>query len=65
MVAGPREVAEGLAAFLGTPEAPLAQALSRAHDASVGRFREDLTAEQLAEIEAEAGDLLATLGYGD
>jgi hypothetical protein len=29
----------------------------------VGRWRQDLTGEQLADVEAEAGELLAELGY--
>jgi hypothetical protein len=29
----------------------------------VGRWRRDLTAEQVADVEAEAGALLAELGY--
>jgi hypothetical protein len=33
------------------------------HGASVGRWRRDLTAEQVAEVEAEAGELLSDLGY--
>ena len=39
------------------------QTLGRAHASSVGRYRSDLSAEQLAEVEAEAGALLAELGY--
>ena len=42
---------------------PLAEALARAHAASVGRYRADLTDEQLADVEDEAGDLLRELGY--
>jgi hypothetical protein len=37
--------------------------LRGAHDESVGRFRRDLTAEQLADVESEAGKLLAELAY--
>jgi hypothetical protein len=29
----------------------------------VGRYRRDLTAEQLADVEDEAGELLRELGY--
>jgi hypothetical protein len=43
--------------------APLAAALAEAHDDSVGRFKRDLTTDQVAEVEAEAGELLAELGY--
>ena len=38
-------------------------ALGRAHAESVGRHRTDLTAEQLADVEAEARPLLRELGY--
>jgi hypothetical protein len=30
---------------------------------SVGRYRRDLTTDQLAQVEAEAGELLRELGY--
>ncbi len=59
----PATVAATLASHLGGPEAPLAEALGRAHASSVGRYRRDLDAEQLADVEAEAGDLLRELGY--
>ena len=42
------------------PEA-MAGALDAAHASSVGRWQRDLTPEQLADVEAEAGDLLAHL----
>ena len=48
---------------LGVDPAVFAGSLDRAHDRSVGRFRSDLTAEQLADVEREAGPLLAELGY--
>jgi hypothetical protein len=32
-------------------------------DSSIGRWRRELTPEQLADVEAEAGSLLAELGY--
>jgi hypothetical protein len=34
------------------------------HADSIGRWRKELTPEQLADIEAEAGPLLIELGYG-
>lgn len=55
--------AEGLASHLELDPALLAEALAGAHDASVGRWRRDLTAEQVADVEREAGALLAELGY--
>jgi hypothetical protein len=33
------------------------------HSRSVGRWRRDLTAEQVADVEREAGPLLRELGY--
>jgi Sulfotransferase family len=59
----PGSVAAELAPFLDAPVAPLAEALGRAHGSSVGRFRTELTPEQLADVEAEAGELLRELGY--
>jgi hypothetical protein len=61
----PAAVASELAERLGVAAAPLAAALGAAHGASVGRFRRDLTQEQLADVEREAGELLTTLGYVD
>jgi len=63
MVTDPDGVAADLAVFLNAPVPELGRALRGAHDESVGRFRRDLTAEQLAEVEAEAGELLIDLGY--
>lgn len=63
LVADPERTAVALARFLDAPPGPLAASLQAAHGRSVGRFRRDLTPEQLAEVEAEAGTLLADLGY--
>jgi hypothetical protein len=63
LASNPRRVAEQLAPVLGAPVGPLAAALARVHDASVGRYLNDLDAEQLADVEAEAGNLLRELGY--
>jgi hypothetical protein len=59
----PEEVADELAGHLAAPRDALAAALGQAHDASVGRYRRDLDEEQLADVLAEAGDLLRELGY--
>ena len=59
----PTAAAAVLAPQLATPVEPLAEALTRAHGSSVGRYAKDLDAEQLAEVEAEAGPLLRELGY--
>jgi hypothetical protein len=42
---------------------PLADAFGEVRAHSIGRWRRDLTPEQLADVEAEAGVLLAALGY--
>lgn len=59
----PGLVAARLAAELDAPVEPLTAALSGAHRSSVGRHRADLTAEQLADVEDEAGTLLREFGY--
>ena len=63
LVADPALVAERIAMHLGSEQAPLAQALSLAHTRSVGRWRQALSPEQLADVEREAGVLLRELGY--
>ncbi len=55
---------EELASALGVPAEATATALGAAHASSVGRWQRDLTPEQLADVETEAGELLAALGYG-
>jgi hypothetical protein len=59
----PAAAAAGLAQALDAPAEPLREALRKAHAASVGRYRHDLTPAQLTEVEEEAGPLLAELGY--
>jgi hypothetical protein len=39
------------------------RALDGFRDSSIGRWEKELTAEQLADVEAEAGPLLRELGY--
>jgi hypothetical protein len=63
LTAEPATVADELARHLGAPTPPLASALAEAHPTSVGRYRRDLLDEQLADVVAEAGDLLRELGY--
>jgi hypothetical protein len=63
LATGPERVANRLAEELDAPRGPLLAALRRAHAGSVGRYRTDLSADQLADVEAEAGDLLRELGY--
>jgi len=52
-----------LAVVLACDDRSLAGALGRAHSDSIGRYRRDLSAEELADVEAEAGPLLAATGY--
>jgi hypothetical protein len=59
----PDEVAGVVARFLDAPLDPLREALRDAHAGSVGRWEHDLSPEDLADVEAEAGELLAELGY--
>ena len=63
LVSAPGEQADRLAGTLGVEPGPLRAALGKAYDSSVGRWRTQLTAGQLADVEAETGGLLAELGY--
>ena len=55
--------AEELATFLGADVASAHRALDGFRDTSIGRWRTGLTPEHVADVEAEAGPLLAELGY--
>jgi len=55
--------ADRLAEFLGADATSTHRALDGFRDSSIGRWRRDLTPEQLTDVEAEAGDLLRELGY--
>ena len=57
------ESAPRIAEHLGIERGPLEQSLRRFHDRSIGRFRRDLSPEQLADVERIAGPLLCELGY--
>ena len=63
MVQERERTAEELADHLGIEPGPLASALGAADARSLGRARRDLSPEQLADVEDEAGSLLARLGY--
>jgi hypothetical protein len=54
---------EALAAHLDVPPDAVQAALTGAHKHSIGRYREDLTPDQLADVEREAGALLREFGY--
>ena len=59
----PGAAAERLARHLGLDRQLLVASLAAARDRSVGRWRRDLTPEQLDDVEREAGPLLRELGY--
>lgn len=63
LVTDPVGASRGLAAHLDIPHEALAPTLATIHGSSVGRWQRDLTSEQLADVEAEAGELLRELGY--
>jgi len=63
LASDPETASERLAAHLGTDPVILTRALSRVHAESVGRWHRNLTAEQVAEIESEAAELMEELGY--
>jgi hypothetical protein len=63
LAADPAAAARELASYLDAPEDVLAAALARAHRDSVGRHRRDLDEGQVADVQAEAGELLRELGY--
>jgi hypothetical protein len=65
LTADPAGEADRVARELDADPGPLREAFGKVHADSVGRWRSDLTPEQLADVEAEAGDLLAELGYVD
>jgi hypothetical protein len=60
-----RPHAEGnrIADALGSEPEPLRRAFAEVHGSSVGRWRSELTPDQIADVEAEAGELLTELGY--
>jgi len=65
LVTDPRDVATRVAEYLELELEPLAESLSKAFDRSAGRYMKDLTPDQRADVEEEAGDLLRELGYLD
>jgi hypothetical protein len=55
--------ADRLAEFLDANVTSTHRVLDGFRDSSIGRWRRDLTPEQIADVEAEAGDLLRELDY--
>lgn len=56
-------VADRLAEFLSANVGSTHRSLDDFRDSSIGRWKRELTPEQVADVEAEAGPLLAELGY--
>jgi Sulfotransferase family len=54
---------ERLPAVLGVDRDEITESFESFHVESVGRWRDDLSLDQLVDVEAEAGGLLAELGY--
>ena len=63
LVADPARAAAPVAEALGVDAGAVADAFSAVHDRSAGRWRRDLTPEQVADVEREAGEALVALGY--
>jgi Sulfotransferase family len=59
----PESVAAALAEHIAAPSDELLSRLADAHDRSIGRWRRELSPEQISDVECEAGELLAELGY--
>lgn len=65
MATDPAAVARDLARVLDVDADAAVAALGDAHASSVSRWRSDLSVEQLADVETEAGALLRELGYAE
>jgi hypothetical protein len=63
LAADPPGTADRIAARLETEPTPLARALATVHPHSIGRWRKDLTTDEVEDVEREAGALLRELGY--
>ena len=63
IAADPAAAARAVAEHLDSESEPLVRSLERFTDSSIGRYRQDLSPEQLADVEREAGAVLSELGY--
>ena len=63
LVSDPAAAAAPLADALGVEPELVAERLGQVHDRSAGRWRRDLTPDQLEDVEREAGETLVSLGY--
>jgi hypothetical protein len=63
LVSDPAAAAGPVAEALGVEPDLVAQRFAQVHDRSAGRWRRDLSAGQLGDVEREAGEALVALGY--
>jgi hypothetical protein len=63
LVTQPEAVMRSLLTFLGEPWSPSVLEGEQIFSTSVGRWRVDLTAAEIGEIEAAAGEIMSELGY--
>jgi hypothetical protein len=63
LASDPAAAAGPVADALGVEQGLVTERFTEVHDRSAGRWRRHLTADQLADVEREAGDALVTLGY--
>ncbi len=63
LIREPETAAEAIADHLALPKQSLLAGLETAYDRAIGRYKTDLSPEQLADVEREAGPLLRELGF--
>jgi hypothetical protein len=63
LASDPAAAALPVAEALGVDHEKVAERFARVHDRSAGRWRRDLSTDELADVEREAGEALAALGY--
>ena len=63
LVTQPEAVMRSVLTFLGEPWSPSVLEGEQILSTSVGRWRVDLTAAEIGEIEARAGEVMFDLGY--
>jgi hypothetical protein len=63
LASNPATAALAVAEALGVDHEKVAERFARVHDRSAGRWRRDLSTDELADVEREAGEALAALGY--
>ena len=63
LIREPDAAAVAIADHLAVPRQAVLAGLEKAYDRAIGRYRSDLSVEQLADVEREAGALLRELGF--